>query len=68
MTEDQIKPGDTIMAKGIDWDTDGEVVDNLPVEATVQIPAEWSEDDIVADLLSDQYGWCINSIQAIERV
>lgn len=45
----------------IDWDTDGEKVD-LP--QTVRIMLESSEDagEVVADRLSDTYGWCIKSL------
>lgn len=40
------------------WDTDGEDIDNLPEE--VNIPDDIDEDDI-ADYLSDEYGWCVES-------
>ena len=45
----------------IDWDTDGEKVD-LPLE--VIIPDVETDVDIEnegADILSDKYGWCVNS-------
>lgn len=45
--------------KNIDWETDGEVVD-LPTE--VDLPNEIEEDEI-ADALSDEYGWLVNSFE-----
>ena len=44
----------------IDWDTDGEVVDDLPTEIIVEASAVGSLDDI-ADYLSDEYGFCVFS-------
>lgn len=41
----------------VNWDTDNEKVD-LPKE--VEIPANIPDDE-VADYLSDNYGWCVNS-------
>jgi len=38
------------------WDTDGEVIEDLPTE--VRVPSEVDEDG-VADWLSDEYGWCV---------
>ena len=40
------------------WDTDGEIVENLPKE--VELPENTNIDD-VADWLSDNYGWCVES-------
>ncbi len=47
------------LATNILWDTDGEEVD-LPQEWTVEA------DDIegVADALSDEFGWCVFSVDA----
>lgn len=44
-----------IKAVEIHWDTDGETVD-LPTK--VEIPLEVIE-EVVADYLSDKYGWCV---------
>lgn len=71
VTEDQINAGDTINAMGISWDVsgnddDGEMPD-LPENTKVEIPADWEPGDSIADLLSDQYGFCINSIESLER-
>jgi hypothetical protein len=49
----------------IDWDTDGEVIEDLPKDITFEMDydddygAELDMD--VADELSDRYGFCINS-------
>ena len=40
------------------WDTDGISVDDLPDEVTY--PADTDQDEI-ADVLSDEYGWCVKS-------
>lgn len=45
----------------IDWETDGYDVD-LPNEVTI----ESMEEDMIADYLSDTYGWLVNSFE-IER-
>lgn len=42
----------------VEWDTDGEDVDDLPSE--VEIPYDVEEDGI-ADLLSDEFGYCVES-------
>ena len=44
----------------IEWDTDGEYIEDLPDE--VELPDD-IEDDYVADALSDEYGWCIFSLE-----
>ncbi|NCQ64811.1 MAG: hypothetical protein GW757_12930 [Alphaproteobacteria bacterium] len=69
--EDQINPSDKINAIGISWDIsndddDGETPD-LPENVEVEIPSNWELGDSVADLLSNQYGFCIHSIKALER-
>ncbi|MEG3153484.1 hypothetical protein [Sphingomonas sp. RB1R13] len=49
----------------IDWDDDGEGVD-LPKEIILDVDdEEYSDDDtIVADALSEEYGYCVNSYHA----
>ena len=46
----------------IDWDTDGNMEDfnSLPQEVIVSVT---NEDDI-ADALSDAYGWCVRSFES----
>ena len=45
----------------IDWDTDGEEVD-LPLEAYVpNVDDDIDLENDGADVLSDKYGWCVNS-------
>jgi len=54
-------------ATNIVWDTDGEVVDGLPTE--MEFPDELFDggyDDDVADYLSDQTGWCVESFDIEE--
>jgi hypothetical protein len=43
-------------ATNIKWDTDGEQIDDLPTR--VEIPFG-VDDDEIADLLSDEYGFCV---------
>lgn len=43
----------------IKWDTDGEEI-NLPTEVDF---AEEIEEDMIADTLSDIYGWCVESFE-----
>lgn len=47
----------------IDWDTDGEIIEDLPTEIIVEDSAVGSLDD-VADYLSDEYGFCVFSFIA----
>lgn len=42
----------------VQWDTDGEEIDDLP--NVVEIPSSLDELE-VADYLSDEYGWCVES-------
>ena len=49
-------------AINIIWDTDGEEIDGLPTE--MEFPDELFDggyDDDIADYLSDQTGWCVES-------
>lgn len=41
------------------WDTDGEVVPELPEEEVVHVES----DDDIADVLSDRFGFCVESFQ-----
>lgn len=50
--------------EGIEWDTDGAVVEGLPTNT--EIFAD-SEDDL-SDILSDEYGWCVSSIEHTEEI
>jgi hypothetical protein len=48
----------------IQWDTDGKKI-KLPLEAVLEVDHD-DKDDISlkgADLLSDKFGWCVNSFQ-----
>ena len=44
------------------WDTDGE-----PVELPPELQLSLDDDDCVADILSDMFGWCVESL-VVERV
>lgn len=48
----------------VDWDTDGEKIDDLPDQFI--IPSHIKPEDL-ADMLSDEYGWCVNSIEIVEE-
>jgi hypothetical protein len=41
------------------WDTDGEELD-LPTETTLAVESDADLADL-ADVLSDEYGWCVMS-------
>lgn len=48
----------------IDWDTDGEVIEYLPANVTLELEDPDGlgvSDEDVADELSDRYGFCVNS-------
>lgn len=70
--EDTLQAGDTVRLSNIDWDTtsdDGNDANdaNLPDNVTLSLPANWATGDSLADLLSDEYGFCVNSIGSIDR-
>lgn len=46
----------------VNWDTDGEKVEELP--ECVEVPEEIESEDI-ADWLSDKYGFCVNGIEEV---
>lgn len=46
----------------VNWDTDGEKVD-LP--DVVEIP-KYIDDDEIANYLSDEFGWCVNSYTKLD--
>ena len=45
----------------IDWDTDGEYIEDLPTELhfELELDEDFEWDEQVLDYLSDTYGWCI---------
>jgi hypothetical protein len=51
----------------IDWDTDGESKEELELPDVVVVTDDIDEDEI-ADMLSDDYGFCVNSfsIEVVE--
>jgi hypothetical protein len=44
----------------IDWDTEGQDID-LPNQVTLEITENFDLEQCGANLLSDQYGYCVNS-------
>ncbi len=52
-----------MIIKNIIWDTDGISIDDLP--ETVELP-DGTDPDEVSDILSDEYGWCVESF-SIEK-
>jgi hypothetical protein len=47
----------------INWDTDGEnpVELGLPSEVVLEVENDTNVEDEGADILSDRFGWCVNS-------
>ena len=55
-------------AMGINWDVDDDsALEDLPSNATIDIKAENEDEvrEIIADKLTDEYGFCINSIDNV---
>jgi hypothetical protein len=46
----------------IDFDTDGEEIDDLPTEMQVEYDGDEPAMEL-ADVISDKTGWCVNSFQ-----
>ena len=44
----------------ISWETDGETVDDLPTEVTIDWTWKDWDDEEICDWLSDEYGWLVN--------
>ena len=44
----------------VNWDTDGYTVEECGLEEVAEIPNNIEEDEI-ADYLSDEYGYCVES-------
>ena len=44
----------------VNWDTDGYTLEECGLEEVVEIPNNIKEDEI-ADYLSDEYGYCVES-------
>lgn len=60
-----------VIFKGIKWDTDGQNVPELPTEFVVECDtpqqAKIIADDMdISNVLSDDYGFCVDSIGSIE--
>ena len=50
----------TVNFYNIDWDTDGEEID-LPTDVILTVDEDVDVSLEGADLLSDEYGFCVNS-------
>ena len=50
----------TVNFYNIDWDTDGEEID-LPTDVVLTVDKDVEVSLEGADLLSDEYGFCVNS-------
>ena len=50
----------TVNFYNIDWDTDGEEID-LPTDVILTVDEDVEVSLEGADLLSDEYGFCVNS-------
>ena len=50
----------TVNFYNIDWDTDGEEIE-LPTDIILTVDEDFEIDLEGADLLSDEYGFCVNS-------
>lgn len=61
-----------MLVTNIDWDVDEDVYedgyseDDLGLPTEVEVPDDVDPDD-VADWLSDEYGFCINSFQILDE-
>lgn len=71
--EDSLQAGDRVRLSDIDWDTsggddDGADEPDLPETVEMTLPAGWTEDDSLADLLSDSHGFCVSGIGRVERL
>lgn len=50
----------------IHWETDGESDLDLPTEAFFDVPVDEDVLEVGAELLSDQFGWLVNSFDFVE--
>lgn len=50
----------------IEWDTDGVDPESLDLPKEIDIPLCIDKDEI-ADMLSDEYGYCINSLSCSDE-
>ena len=62
-SDEQLMEDIKVRVTGIEWDTDGEEVPELPTETTITLPYPNAD---IADALSDQYGFCVNDYDTTE--
>ena len=65
ISDEEEEERDPWQVKSIVWDTDGEDPKELELPTEVEVPGDVEEDEI-ADWLSDEYGYCVESY-ALER-
>lgn len=51
----------------IEWDTDGEDLSFLPESVTLTVNDDVNVKEVGADILSDKYGFCVNSFNFEEE-
>lgn len=56
-----------LYATDIIWETDGEVVENLPSEVTIPKSIDEDDYDAITDYLSDEYGYLVISYEVEKR-
>jgi hypothetical protein len=64
--EDEIGGEHTVRVYNIEWDdaTEEDIeLDGLPDEVEIDVPIGMNLDTELADELTDQYGWCIRSLE-----
>ena len=56
-----------VKAIDIDWDTDGRKVPELPKECVIDVDCqdEAELDYMLADALSDRFGYCVNAVDYV---
>lgn len=47
-----------ILVTNIEWDTDNDDVDDLPSSVEFEVRGDF-DPDAIADILSEQYGFCV---------
>ena len=53
-----------VRAYDIVWDTGNDKVDDLPTDVIIDVPVDHARDidEELAGALSDEYGWCVESV------
>tara|TARA_B100000678_G_C18024373_1_gene428048 strand:- start:67 stop:303 length:237 start_codon:yes stop_codon:yes gene_type:complete len=70
LTENDIRAGETVLVKDIDWDIDWDESPEdvgLSSNMIITLPDNWQPGDSIADALSDKHGFCIHSVGRISH-